>query len=143
MSRIKINLPDQFDFSVELFVRITDINYGGHVGNDKILTLIHEARMHYLQHFGYTELNVEGVALIMGDAAIEFKKELFYNDKLVIFIKAHDFTRSGFDIYYKLIKNGIQTVALAKTGMICYDYQNKKITALPANAFSNIRSMNE
>jgi hypothetical protein len=34
MARIKLDLPADFPFAAELRVRITDINYGGHMGND-------------------------------------------------------------------------------------------------------------
>lgn len=135
MSRIKIQLPEVFSFSTSIAVRITDLNYGGHVGNDTILSLIHEARVKFLQQFGYTELTFEDVSLIMSDAGIEFRSELFYGDIVTAYVTATDFTRAGFDIYYKLIteKEG-KIVALAKTGMICYNYQNKKVASVPAAA---------
>ena len=84
MARIKIDLPDNFSFTTSIQVRITDINYGGHVGNDAILSLVHEARMQFLKQLGYTELEFAGVGLIMADAAIEFRNELFYGDVVIV-----------------------------------------------------------
>jgi acyl-CoA thioester hydrolase len=133
MARIRIELPEQFIFSTKIAIRITDINYGGHVGNDTILTLIHEARVQFLKHFGYEELNVEGTSLIMSDAAIEFKNELFYGDTITAFVTANNFSRVGFDLVYKLTRNDT-SVAHAKTGMICYDYKLKKVVSLPDKA---------
>ena len=78
MARIKIKPPQQFSFSAEIPVRITDLNYGGHVGNDTILSILHEARAQFLRYHGYSELNLHGVGLIMSDVGIEFKSELFY-----------------------------------------------------------------
>lgn len=144
MARIKINTPKAFSFTAIIPVRITDINYGNHVGNDAVLSIIHEARMQFLLKQGYTELNFDGVGLIMTDVGIEFKKEIFYGDNLVISIAVADFTSIGFDLYYLIEKQknnkGI-TVALAKTGMICYDYNHKKITAVPAAAKEKLASM--
>ncbi|MCU0364969.1 MAG: hypothetical protein MUE93_04775 [Ignavibacteriaceae bacterium] len=40
MPRIKIETPDKFIFSTEIPIRITDINYGGHLGNDSLLSII-------------------------------------------------------------------------------------------------------
>jgi len=133
MARIRIELPEQFIFSTKIAIRITDINYGGHVGNDTILTLIHEARVQFLKHFGYEELNVEGTSLIMSDAAIEFKNELFYGDTITAFVIANNFSRVGFDLVYKLTRNDT-SVAHAKTGMICYEYKRKKVVSLPDKA---------
>ncbi|MFZ9695712.1 MAG: hypothetical protein ACO3AY_07565 [Chitinophagaceae bacterium] len=47
MSSIKSLLPVTFKYSFEIPIRITDINYGGHVGNDRMLTLAHEARIQF------------------------------------------------------------------------------------------------
>ena len=134
MERVKINLPEQFNFSTHIKIRITDLNYGGHVGNDSFLSLIHEARQQYLNSFGYSELHIENTSLIMADASIEFKKELSYNDEVKISVAANGFDKYGFDIFYKLeiINNNTFILAgKAKTGMLCYDYQNKKLITVP------------
>ena len=134
MARIKINLPEFFPFNTSFPVRITDLNYGAHVGNDTVLSFIHEARVRFLKSFGYSELNLEGVGLIMSDVSIEFKKEIFYGDEINVAVAAMDFSRIGFDLVYKLEKpaNPAATLlALAKTGMVCYDYSLKKVSGLP------------
>lgn len=137
MARIKIKCPDQFSFSCQLPVRITDINYGGHVGNDTVLSLIHEARMQFLLHVGYTEMSFAGTGMIMASAAIEFKSELFYGDIVIASVAAVEFSRIGFDLVYRLekqINDSKKLVALGLTGMICYDYEKKKIVAIPEEA---------
>ena len=134
MARIKIDLPDKFPFSVPISIRITDINYGGHVGNDTVLSLIHEARVQFLQYHGYKELEIEGIGLIMSDAGIEFKVELFYGDIIRVSVCPADFSRVGFNLYYKIekeIEGKKIMVAAAKTGMICYNYSLKKIVTIP------------
>lgn len=131
MARIKIELPQQFHFSTKIPIRITDLNYGGHVGNDTVLSLIHEARVQFLKHYGYEELRLDGVSLIMSDAGIEFKAELFYRDVVTALVMATNFTRAGFDLYYKLMRDET-IVAAAKTGMICYNYDTRKVVSLPA-----------
>jgi YbgC/YbaW family acyl-CoA thioester hydrolase len=133
MSRIKIQLPEGFNFSTTIPIRITDLNYGGHVGNDKVLSIIHEARMQFLKSFGYTEMKFENVSLIMSDVAIEFKSELFYGDVITAFVAAINFTRSGFDIYYKLMKENT-IAAIAETGMVCFDYEKRKVVSVPQKA---------
>jgi len=142
MSRIKLTLPEKFPFSTLIPVRITDINYGGHVGNDSILSLLHEARMHFLKSVGYTELEFAGVGLIMADAAIEFKGEAFYGDVLTAYVTAAEFSRFGFELYYKLMKgNDGGAVALAKTAMICFDYKARKVVSIPEEAHKKLAEL--
>ena len=143
MARIKLALPESFSFSTTLPVRITDLNYGGHVGNDTILTLLHEARVQYLQSMGFSELDFAGASLIMGDVAIEFKAELFYGDALKAYVAAADFTRVGFDLYYELLlkKEGKEvTIAAAKTGMVCFNYGTRKVAAVPQEAVDKMKA---
>lgn len=137
MNRVKLSLPAQFAFSTRIRIRITDLNYGGHVGNDTFLSLMQEARQQYLLSLGYGELRFEGVGLIMADAAIEFKAEMNHGDEVQISIAAKDFTRLGFDFYYllELVKpDGNQIAGKAKTGMLCYDYAAKKVVSVPEAA---------
>jgi acyl-CoA thioester hydrolase len=134
MPKTKLLLPERFPFTVEIPIRITDLNYGGHVGNDSMLSLIHEIRVQFLRHHGYGELDLAGVGLIMADVTIEFKSELFYGDALWASVAAGEFSRVGFELFYKLEKKPGERslpVAFARTSMICYDYSLKKIVSVP------------
>lgn len=137
MERIKLNLPEKFHFSTFIPVRITDLNYGGHVGNDVFMSLIHEARMQFLIHHGYTESNFAGVGLIMANAAIEYKQELLYGHTVKISVTANGFDKIGFDIFYlmEIVNNDtLQLAGKVKTGMMCYNYKEKKRVSVPAEA---------
>jgi acyl-CoA thioester hydrolase len=143
MERVKLHLPKNFHFSTTIRIRITDLNYGGHVGNDSFLSLIHEARQQYLRHFGYAELDFAGVGLIMADVAIEYKQELNYADEVQISVSATGFDRIGFDIFYLLElvqETGNVLAGKAKTGMICFDYANRKKVAVPIEAREKLES---
>ena len=134
MARIKIEIPERIIGSFTIPVRIADVNYGNHVGNDAFVSIIHEARMQWLQLYGYTELKIEGIGLIMSDLAIEFKNESFYGDMVEVKLGAGEISRVGFELYYQLFaKRNTEIIILAnaKTGMVCYDYDAKKVAAIP------------
>src|SRR5436189_1528670 len=114
MSRIKIEVPDQFIASFTIPVRISDINYGNHVGNDAFVSIVHEARMQWLRQYGYTELSIEGIGLIMSGLAIEFKNESFYGDLAEVSISVGDISAVGFDLFYVVsAKRNNESVLLA------------------------------
>lgn len=130
MARIKLDFNNKVLFSTTISVRITDLNYGNHLANDKVLSILHEARVQFLHHYGYSEMDFAGVSIIMGDVAIEYKNQAFYNDQLLIEISVSDFSRVSFDINYK-ISTKEKLIAKAKTGIVTFNYQENKVTNVP------------
>jgi acyl-CoA thioesterase FadM len=104
MARIKLDLPSHFEFSTELEIRISDINYGNHLSNDAYLSLMHEARLRLFASFGYSEFNLAGASVIMGDVAIVYKKECHYGDVIKIEVTAAEFGNRSFDLFYRFVK---------------------------------------
>ncbi len=133
MARVRIDLPSTFHFTTELVIRIGDINYGGHLGNDSVLSLVHEARVRFLKEHGYTEHNIEGVGIIMADATIVYKAEGFYGDILTVDVAIGEFQNASCEFYYRLSnrESGAE-LARAKTGIVFYDYEKKKTVSVPA-----------
>jgi len=138
MARVEIEMIENFVFETELAVRVTDTNYAKHVGNDTFLTLINEARVRFLNNFGFSEENIDSRAIIISDLAVLYKSQSVYGDKLKFEIGAGDFTKHGCDIFYRVTNTKNNTlVILAKTGIVFFDYDKNKITTTP-EAFSSL-----
>ena len=134
MPRLKIDLPKKILVSVSVPVRITDINYGNHVGNNAIVEIIHEARVQFLKNHGFTELDIAGTAMIMSELLVEYKNQSFYNDLLEINIYCGEITRVAFELFYKITTKRMEEeiiIALAKTEIVCYNYELKKVVQVP------------
>lgn len=137
MARIKLEMPATKLAEIKIPVRISDVNYGSHVGNDAFVSIIHEARLQWLQQKGYSEMNFAGTALIMGDLSVEFKKESFYGDVIDVAIYAGETARVSFELYYQLStirKDAVVLLANAKTGLVCFDYTIKKTVSISNEA---------
>jgi YbgC/YbaW family acyl-CoA thioester hydrolase len=146
MARVHLNLPEKFLYSTDITVRVSDLNYGGHVGNDTILTLLQEARIQFYRSIGFKdETSFEGaVGQIIIDATIQYKAESFLGDVLEIQIAAEDFTKFGFDLFYEVKnKSTGQEVARAKTGIACFDYSRRKIARIPEPLLSKLQSLSK
>jgi acyl-CoA thioester hydrolase len=145
MGRVKLKFPDENPlFTTTIPVRIGDINYGNHVGNDAILSIIHDARMQMLRKNGFTELNAGGNSLIMADVMIAYKGESFYGDVLIVKIYAEEFTDYSFDLLYHIStsrNDSPATIAHAKTGMVCFDYTIRKVSTM-TNELRNFLKVN-
>ncbi|MEX1203194.1 MAG: thioesterase family protein [Ferruginibacter sp.] len=131
MARVKIVIPSHQLFDCNIGVRISDINYGNHLGNDSLVSILQEARMLWLQSLQYTELSIEGVGLIMSDLAVMYKNESFYGDVLNIKLYLGETSAVSFELVYEINNQQHSLIAIAKTGMVCYNYELKKVSSLP------------
>lgn len=133
MARISLTLPEHFPFCTELAVRVSDLNYGNHLGNDQALSLIHEARRRYLRALGLEEIAADGTGLVIADAALVYRAQAFYADRLRIDVAAGDFTSRGCDFYYRIRQqNSGRDVVHAKTGVVCFDFRSQKVINMPS-----------
>jgi acyl-CoA thioesterase FadM len=132
MARVKLQLPTNFLFRTEIPIRISDINYGGHLGNDAVLSIVHEARIQFLQHLGYSELDIEGTGIMMTDAIIVYSSEGFYGDVLIVEVGTTDFQLTQCDVVFRLTNTTTKKeVARVKTGIAFFNKQTRKISAVP------------
>ena len=133
---------ENFKFSTEVDVRISDINYGGHLGNDRYLSLFQEARLLYLKQFGYSEISIgDDTSLIMSQAHINFKAEAFWGDRLKILVRISSIkvTRFIFDYLILDSQKGERVIAAGYTEMVGFDYQQRKVKRLPTEFLQVIK----
>ena len=134
MARVKLQIPEKKLFTCTIAVRISDINYGSHVGNDAIVSMLHEARVQWLASLQLTELNIGGAALIMADLQVEYKAETFYADVLTINLFIGEINKISFELYYQILTTRAEQtfiIANAKTAMVGYNYETKKVANMP------------
>ena len=133
MARVTLELPERFPFRTEIPVRVDDLNYGNHVGNDSILTLAQEARMRYVRALGFPgELDVGGLGVIMVDALVVYRSEARYGMTLAVDVAPADLHARGFDLLYRIsdAQSG-KEVARVKTGLLFFDYAARKVAHVP------------
>jgi len=133
MARITIEIPKDFTFSCILKVRITDLNYGGHLGNEQFLAYAQEARVQWLNHLGYNdEKSIDGIGLIMADAGIRFQGEGFHGQQIKVELAVTEVGRGSFDLIYRMLEvESGRAIAEIKTGMVCYDYERRRPVVIP------------
>jgi acyl-CoA thioesterase FadM len=142
MARIKLNIPGKILYTTSIPLRISDINYGGHLGNDSVLSLAHESRIRFLNSLNYSETDIEGVSIIMTDAIINYKNQGHYGDVIKIEIAVNDIGNNGLDMYYKMTcENNNTEVARVKTGIAFFDYKSNKLTAIPYKFIQKINDL--
>jgi 4-hydroxybenzoyl-CoA thioesterase len=134
MARIQIELPAQLPFSTEITLYLSHMNYGGHLDNALLLTIVSEARARFFKSLGYTELDVEGVGIIVSDAALQYRSEAFHGEVMVVRMGAAEFGSKGCDLLWCMNeKTTGREVARGKTGIVFFDYTTRKIAPVPDN----------
>jgi acyl-CoA thioesterase FadM len=133
-------------------VRVGDINYGNHMGNDKSLLVFHDARLQFLESLGFSEKNIGGPGLIMRDAHVSFRKEVYLHDVLTVDVGLENVSNSAFEMVYtvKRIKNSQQSavnsrqsmdeevVFTGRTGLVAFDYEKRRPVRLPKEFLEKI-----
>lgn len=141
MGRVRMELPESLPFHTEMEVRIGDVNYGRHLGNDAVLRLLHEARLRFLQHHGFSEENAGGAGLILRDAVIVYAAQAFHGDVLRAEVGAGNFGAAGCDFFYRLTRliDGVE-IARAKTQVVFFDYTAGRVVRMPESFSARMKT---
>lgn len=111
-------------------VRVGDINYGGHMGNDKALLLFHDARLNFLSQHGFSEKDIGGPGLIMSEAHVYFRKEVFREDELKVYIEIKNLKELSFEMHYSVVRDEVE-VMKGSTKMVSFDYEKRRVVKVP------------
>ena len=121
----------EYKFSFPIRIRISDINYGNHVSYAFYLLFFQDARIAYLSNLGFTELNIgDNKGIIVSEADCKYKRELLLGDEIDVKCKVSSMRSKGFEMEYAIERKG-ETCALGKIVILCFDYNEKKISNLP------------
>jgi len=122
---------DGFRFVMPYKVRISDINYGGHVSNAAVLSFFQDGRIGYLQQVGsFSEMDIGGCGIILPEANVQYKAEMFLGEELQIGVRIQELRRSSFIMAYRIERQG-EVTAEGTTGLVAFDYEQRKVRRLP------------
>lgn len=130
-------------FTTTLEVRISDINYGNHLGHDSLISLLHEARIRFLRSLGYTELNIAGMGILITNLNVNYLSEAFYADNITINISIGTISRTSVQLLYNVTNQDTKKIiAEASTTMTLYDYHKSKVSRVPQEFIKAIEVLN-
>lgn len=144
MARLQLEFPeDQFYFSTQLTVRVTDINAANHLANDSMISMISEARARFLYDFGVRETGLDGVGIIVTDLATTYKAEAHARDQLLFEVGVMDFNKYGGDLTFRITRPHDQKlVAMAKSGFVFFNYKRSQVVPMPEDFLAKFPKVN-
>ncbi len=132
MPRIRLNPPENVIFTTHLDVRVTDVNYGKHLGHMELIGLLHHARAEFLDAHGMTEIDIEGRTLLVVDLAVNYRSEAFFGQTLMIDIGMTLEGSRGVEISYAVRDQDTgELVAVAQTGVVFADPEARVVVQVP------------
>jgi len=134
MPKVKLEEQPRYPFCVDLEVRVGDLNYGAHLGYDRLLGLAHQARLVLFERLGSSELDLgDGrTGVVVADVAVSYLAEAFVHDALVFEIRPVEVGRVGFRLAHRIShKASGAKVALIEIGFVGYDYGKRRPAGLP------------
>lgn len=128
-------------FSFKYSIKNEDINYGGHVGNERALLFFQFARIEFFKSLSLDELNIgDGIGVIQKNAYVEYNKQLFLGDEISINITDIELSKSSFNISYEIYKEDTKVIN-GSTLLVCFDYSNQRIKRIPHTFIETIENL--
>ena len=133
MARLQLDFPeDQWYYSTQLTVRVTDINAANHLGNDSMISMISEARACFLYEYGVAETERDGTGIIVTDLATTYRAEAHARDQLLFEVGVMDFNKYGGDIIFRITRpRDRKLIAMAKQGFVFFNYKTSQVVIMP------------
>ena len=132
MPRIKLVEQTTYKFRCRLEVQPRDVNYGGHLGNDSLVSLVGTARARMFRIIGLSELDLgDGrTGMVMTDLVVNYRSEGFLFDELLVETHPGELARTGFRLFHRVSRDD-KVIALLETGFAAFDYVSRKVAPLP------------
>jgi acyl-CoA thioesterase FadM len=132
MARVKISLPSKKLFEHRYTLTVSDMNYGGHMGNERPLALCHDLRINFLKTLSASELDLLGFGLIQTDAIVNYRAEAFQGDDLTGCLFLGEIGRSRFELCYQFKRiSDDKEIFRALSGLSFFDYKERKVSPVP------------
>ncbi|WP_404416689.1 thioesterase family protein [Vreelandella aquamarina] len=134
MERVKLDFPtDAVIHHHSVSVRVTDMNYGRHLGHDALVSLLHEARSQALMAVGYPEWDLAGYHSVVADLAVQYQSEARCPDILVVETAIPDPAGKALSVYHRVLADeGARLVATARLNLLVMDSTAGTPVAVPA-----------
>ncbi len=143
MPRIKLDPLDHYPHIYETTIEVTDLNYGNHMGNDAMIGIIHRARVHFMDHLGFSEKNLgDGkTGILLSDLVVNYKGEGFLFDALIVETGIAELGTKGFRMFHRITTQQNRPIALAETGIVAFDLQERKVVRIPESFIHRISDL--
>lgn len=120
-------------FSTRYMVTENDISAGIHLGNERALVILQKGRIDFLQHIGFSDENIgNNRGIIIVESGVKYHREGFLHDVLLVNVTGAEIAGKKCTLTYSVTREADgQELLSGFTMFLAFDYQMKKVVALP------------
>ena len=111
----------EFPFSVPMQVRFSETDMFGHVNNTVPIIYFEFARIEYMKELGLMQSWLEGgneLFPVVADIQVDFVQQVFFDEKLDVFVKVDTIGKSSIDIHYWVTNENGETCFTGRGAMV-------------------------
>lgn len=133
MERVKLEFPaEAIIHRHPLTVRVTDMNYGRHLGHDALVSLLHEARIQAFAALDLPEWDMHGYPTVVADLAVQYQSEARWPDALIIATAVPEPQGKALTVYQRIYQaESEQIVASARVNQLLIDVASGRPVEVP------------
>ncbi len=136
MNKLNIEDFENEKYRYQTFVRVGDLNYGNHLAHDKLITIIHDARVCFFKEHQLSEINLENTfTILLSSLTINYLAQGFLGDIITVRIFINEIKKTSFKMNYK-VSNQNFIIALCSTTLVCYNDIDRRLDKIPAKLLS-------
>lgn len=133
MERVKLDFPaEAIIHRHPLTVRVTDMNYGRHLGHDALVSLLHEARAQAFAALDLPEWDMHGYPSLVVDLAVQYQSEARWPEALIIETAVPEPQGKSLTVYQcVLTRDDKRIVATARVNQLLIDLKAGRPVEVP------------
>lgn len=119
-------------YTNKVIIRVSDLNYGQHLGYAQLVSLLHQTRVQFLHQYALNEFNIENTQLLIKELEVSYTNEAFLLDELKFSLSFSQKKKTTMTLQYDIF-NTTRNNNTAKATETCLFISNKtkKITRTP------------
>lgn len=121
-----------FKHSIPIQVRYADIDMQKHVNNSVFLSYIEQGRVDYLNNI-LPENDFQENGLIIARTEIDYFEPIFLNEKIFCYTRIPSIGNKSFIFENVLVSENKNIKCLAKSIMVCFNYNLNSTISVPDN----------
>ncbi|MFC1879294.1 acyl-CoA thioesterase [Chloroflexota bacterium] len=139
MARVTLEEQPSYTFQHTLSIRFTDINLAAHLATESLVGMLQEARAQALRQMGFDslDLGVDNVGFAIADLVVNFRREGAVFEPLKIESHFGDIGQRSLRLYHRVTCDS-ELLALAETGLVCFDYRARQSVPIPDRFLSEL-----